>query len=390
MLGGAMRRSGASSSRGTGSSSSRRQSTHRSRGQPDSYEDDQQMEEDFDEEEDSQAMGETEQALEMLGGKDFFNSQQTEEQRRVIRAEYRELLSITESNRSEITAQQLIDTVGRAGQLFQQVFTTHEATLDSKVLVAAADLAVQKAQRMRLDGGTFNIDDWLGKVVITMNGNAQTIAENEDEVEDDDEEEADVRGGSGAGLSRLDWSALGKAATMCLRRVPTIDFMLGPLAVEQTVRTQRRKAARLVKNKEDLQKPQQLGEKDFQKQENETTALVKEIYMVLQDLGTVPFFEFIVNPESFGQTVENLFYVSFLIRDGKVQVHEDEDDGELMLDIADPPSDENGGDAQRYQAVVDIDMPTWRDLIEAYNITSSCIPTREKSNFVAQSGRWYG
>jgi hypothetical protein len=33
---------------------------------------------------------------------------------------------------------------------------------------------------------------------------------------------------------------------------------------------------------------------------------------------------FVVNPKSFGQTIENMFYVSFLIRDGRVEIDFDE------------------------------------------------------------------
>lgn len=128
-----------------------------------------------------------------------------------------------------------------------------------------------------------------------------------------------------------------------------VNLRLGPLAVEAKVRNQPRKVARLVKNREDLQKPQQVGsyprqrrfesvlthqeqlkENDFEKQQNETTALVYKIAKRLQEVGYISFFKFIVNPESFSQTVENLFYLSFLIRDGKVQAAEGED-GELML-----------------------------------------------------------
>ncbi|TPX65042.1 hypothetical protein SpCBS45565_g05449 [Spizellomyces sp. 'palustris'] len=314
-----------------------------------------------------------------------FEVQPTPEERRRVRAVYRELIAHTEGNRNELESEQLVRTIQKANELFQQGGTVQlrEATLDSRLLVTTAELGVQKAQRMRLDGGSFNVDDWIGKLVATMSTERQ--------LEEEDEEYADSI------EVHLDWFALGQAATRALLKAPTIDFMLGPLAVEPKIRNQPRKVAKLVKNKEDLQRPQQLKESDFDKQENETTTLVFQIAKRLHEVGNINFFTFIVNPESFGQTVENLFYLSFLIRDGKVQLNEDEE-GELILDApifvepaAPPrPEDYEDNEIKRYQAVMDIDMATWRALIDAYNIRQSCIPTRPPSTMTASGGRWYG
>jgi non-structural maintenance of chromosomes element 4 len=41
--------------------------------------------------------------------------------------------------------------------------------------------------------------------------------------------------------------------------------------------------------------------------------------------AAVSLFDFAINPRSFGQTVENMFYISFLIREGNVKVVEDSD-----------------------------------------------------------------
>lgn len=79
--------------------------------------------------------------------------------------------------------------------------------------------------------------------------------------------------------------------------------------------------------------PYQLQQEDIQRSENETTKLVKKIYEKLEGIGGeegVSLFKFAINPESFSDSVENLFYISFLVRDGKVSI-EDNQDGIPML-----------------------------------------------------------
>lgn len=45
---------------------------------------------------------------------------------------------------------------------------------------------------------------------------------------------------------------------------------------------------------------------------------LEQIQTILEDVGEpINIFEFFINPNDFAQSVENLFYLSFLIRDGK-------------------------------------------------------------------------
>jgi hypothetical protein len=94
--------------------------------------------------------------------------------------------------------------------------------------------------------------------------------------------------------------------------------------------------------------------------QNETTANVGAIYRRLTQVEPINFFKFFINPSSFSQSVENLFHLSFLIRDGRVSIEEDEE-GEPILETADPPKDDDFKQGvTKIQSVFHFDMRMFR------------------------------
>lgn len=115
--------------------------------------------------------------------------------------------------------------------------------------------------------------------------------------------------------------------------------------------------------------------------------------------GGVDLIRFAVNPRSFAQTVENFFYISFLVRDGRVGLAYD-DNG---LPSIYPVSEEDGGeygkesggggareDTQKHQLILSIDMAMWREMVETFNIRHSMIAHRETATAAHPGGRaWF-
>lgn len=87
--------------------------------------------------------------------------------------------------------------------------------------------------------------------------------------------------------------------------------MLGPLNAQPKVRkvTERRERTKLGA----LEKPQEIKEVNTEEKQ-ETDRLMEEMFEVLQEHSPVPWLELIMNVESFSQTVENIFTLSFLVR----------------------------------------------------------------------------
>lgn len=250
----------------------------------------------------------------------------------------------------------LLRSINTANTRYQSVKQTSDATIDSHFLVAAGDLAYKKTQQASLGDGNqgVDIDDFVNKCKIFMRKGDELEAaqgtqrrrQGRNEVDSDEEEEADAIGNA------YNWAYLGSRACFPVTcRPPAPSFLLGPLSVQKKARAQTQRRARADRvNPENAVKPRELEVSDLQRQEDSSlTHMCKKIHAQLRDLeyeveaaekedveesvvdeivarnhiqenGGISLFHFAFDPRSFGQTVENLFYVSFLIKEGAVGV----------------------------------------------------------------------
>ncbi|KAI8988376.1 Nse4 C-terminal-domain-containing protein [Mycotypha africana] len=298
-----------------------------------------------------------------------YDPHQSHNERREIRRKYRKLTETIAEKRRELSRQDDGDTLyhylDKANVLFADVRNVQEAVLDSKLLTITSDINSQKARNIKL--GTeneVNIDKVVQKVITASKRGLHHV---EDE--------------------RLDWEYIGKTACIFGKRAHTMDFLLGPLAVEHK-QNKRGKVNRLVKNKEDLVTPARLEEGDIQKQENETSNNVNNIYRILAEIGPINYFKFVTNPESFSQTVENIFYVSFLTRNSVVNI--DTTSGQPILSVKNAPNIQSVEDiVEKKQVIMGISIEDWQNIIETYKIDTSIIPTRQNKANAASDKGWY-
>ncbi|KAG5648542.1 hypothetical protein DXG03_003153 [Asterophora parasitica] len=310
----------------------------------------------------------------------IYDPDQDPEEKREVRKNYRSLAKRVEeqqSNLNDYTAEQLMQQVHQADLLFDKVKGPQEATLDSHFLLMASNMGAQKARAMKSGSGAFDVDDFVANLVTFMGGRKSL----EDEVEHDPDDDED-------GGVALEWAKIGRKALAKSRRVPVMSFMLGPLSIEPKKRAVV-KRAKLEKNKDELRKPQELKEEDISRSQNETTKNVAVLEAILNNIGEVNFFKLIINPNDFAQSVENLFYLSFLIRDGKVAFETNEDAEPIVWACEQPTDKDYAQGLPKRQKVFELDMATWRRAIEVFHITETIIPQRPpaKTRF---GDKWYG
>lgn len=310
-----------------------------------------------------------------------YDPEQDASEKRAIRQCYRQLEKLTTEHArpQDHDADALVGQVTQADQLFLKVKNPGEATLDSSVLRNVSAISAQKARAMRLGSAAFDIDDFVARLVTFMGG-CQHLEDAWD-ADDGDAHERDEE-------APLDWERIARKVLAKSRRVPVTGFMLGPLSIEPKKRTQtkRQRAANAI---EEERRPQQIQEEDIKRSDNETTKNVLLIKSILESTGPINLFRFIVNPNDFAQSVENLFYVSFLIRDGEC-AFEITDEGEPRIMLCEQPTFEDRLQGiQRQQIVMEFDMATWQRAIEVWGITSSTVPQRPPIR-TQLGGKWYG
>lgn len=320
----------------------------------------------------SQERNQSRRTVEMADEEDIadYNPDQDIEERRRLRKGLRDLNKNLIENRTEYlnpTSTGLKDTLLQADDFAGQIKQTSDATIDSRLLVTTADLSYKKTIAL-ISGDTtqgVDVDEFISKCISFMRRTDGALIQDGPQATsstqrrrrranvDDDEQEDDG--------DMLNWEHLGRFACLPNNSRPSVPgFLLGPLSMEKRARKAVVRKAALRPNTLQETRPEVLHSRDIHKSENANlttlcTQILKRLEKVRDDAGAavgaqfnedmpeeeqyrlldqyglsgdsrggIALFKFVINPHSFGQTIENLFYVSFLIRDGNVGISTDE------------------------------------------------------------------
>lgn len=297
---------------------------------------------------------------------EMYDPDQDIHERRRIRKGLRDLSKNLDTNKSEFLERNstgLIDTLRAANELADQVKQTSDATIDSRLLTNAADLSLARAVALVSGDSALSVDvdDFVAKCITFMRHSDGNVVN--DEVAQSATQNR-RRGGAAGGEDEedngdhMDWAHLGRVACLQYNSRPAVPgFLLGPLSLEQRAkRTAVRKAAFKHTDIQET-RPEVVKAADVKTDENANLSqlcqqIILRLHKVSKDAmaaidaqatedtteeeaqrlfdkygvsmdGGVALFKFVINPFSFGQTIENIFYVSFLIRDGKAGISED-------------------------------------------------------------------
>uniref|UniRef100_A0A8C3YJQ8 Non-structural maintenance of chromosomes element 4 n=1 Tax=Catagonus wagneri TaxID=51154 RepID=A0A8C3YJQ8_9CETA len=291
---------------------------------------------------------------------------------RQIRHQYRALINSVQQNREDIlnASDKLTQVLEEANTLFNGVSRAREAVLDAHFLVLASDLGKEKAKQLRSDLNSFDMLRYVETLLTHMGVNP---LEAEELVRDEDSSDFEF-------IVYDSWKISGKTAENTFNKTHTFHFLLGSIQGECPVpkpRIDRPKKVRMIEEKQAM--PAELKRMEESHQE----ATEKEVERILGLLQTyfqedpdtpMSFFDFVVDPHSFPRTVENIFHVSFIIRDGFARIRLDQD----RLPIIEPVNlNESDGIDQntqiRNQGIIALSYREWEEIVKTFEISEAVI-----------------
>ncbi|XP_058443936.1 EP300-interacting inhibitor of differentiation 3 [Malaya genurostris] len=110
--------------------------------------------------------------------------------------------------------------------------------------------------------------------------------------------------------------------------------------------------------------------------------IFNQIVQIYEQRSTpIPYYELIIDPADFMNTVDNAFQISFLIRDGRVALLSDEQHEPIVR----PTTQKENEQAQRMnettQAILGLNPKKWRDMIERFGVNEPMLVlNREELN----------
>lgn len=175
------------------------------------------------------------------------------------------------------------------------------------------------------------------------------------------------------------WEGVGDIGCKYIRAIPKTNFIVGVLELPQPKKRQRTAKTKTKDNVDaPVEKPKIVEKSDneaagtmkiqSERQTKLEALLRKELKTHLQDgkeiYSSKDFFEVVLNPKSFTQTVENIFDMTFLVKEGKASLKYDDEKKSIRVYTDLPPSERSNSKAER-QAVAAFSYKDFLALVDA-------------------------
>eukprot|EP00897_Mesotaenium_endlicherianum_P003830 jgi/Mesen1/3475/ME000195S02623 len=282
-----------------------------------------------------------------------------ERDRRQIRAIIKKIGEELIDEREEVKAadgSKYIEKLEKLNAYQNRALRPREQTQDVAALKAMASLLVEGLfENIRRDGPS--LADFVRALQRLHGSNAMAA------------------GDDAADVVSFDWDTFSMDAAEYLTAASGVATMLGPMDLQ--AKNKKSYTRRKRERPTETVVPEELQDKAASGEKKETDTNMEVIYGLLRRQRAVPFTALVLNRESFAQTVENIFSLSFLIRDGLAAFSHDGKGDALQVEIKKKPTQEQrGGGVRNAQFALRIDYSDWEELKKMVPAGGELMPHR--------------
>ena len=164
----------------------------------------------------------------------------------------------------------------------------------------------------------------------------------------------------------IDWADLGKEVSVFFRRIPNLDMMNGTWKSAKIRKKRATKVREVRKSREMAIQPTQTHSTQVEKDDDDKEgATVQDIMDTISSLQQdhapqgkpINALKFLVNPKSFSQTIENIFFVAFGTKQGNIKIGVNHEGAPYLSDYVAKP---DGKAKDPKQFVFSLDFETWK------------------------------
>ncbi|KAF8403899.1 hypothetical protein HHK36_012005 [Tetracentron sinense] len=288
--------------------------------------------------------------------------------RRVIRSRYlavKNLINDEKEDISRLESDKFKSIISEVENLHQLVQKPREQVADAEALLDIANTLVASVKLYSNEGVSVNPSDFITCLL------------------------RDFGQQDGGGLctenacNSVVWRDIGLAVSHIFRKGPGCCTMLGPMNTE--LKQRRAMASRKRARPTESAYPEELGNTGAEER-TDTDKNMSTMFDILRRKRSVKLESLVLNRNSFAQTVENLFALSFLVKDGRAEINVDEKGCHLVSPRNAPAANAIvSGEVSFNHFIFRFDFKDWKLLTDMVLIGEELMPHRIRSNISSDS-----
>jgi len=316
---------------------------------------------------------------------------------KLVRKAYRKYREEMIDNRLECVDpnSNLIETImDKVEKTFNSVKKPREAVSDSCALHELAILGKERIKNLKCAFRSFNNNEFMDKLKDYMANQESTSTKQEPTQPGDDSSEEETTQLNRSRNSKKSKKYVlkkeiienfGTNVMSYFHILPQPKCLVGSL--EKELLLSKKKIQRQRKEKKSDEevrtKIKELDVNDNNKEANNTVSETERIYTILKKYfkknkgNPLCLYTFLVNPVSFSRTIENIFYISFLVKDGYAKIYLDDDNMPVIEPVVLAQSADATQQAEKatnIQSMVSLNKNQWKEIIQVFEIEQAMIP----------------